>query len=178
MTSQEAQVPYTYGDPDELLTADERPMLEGFLDHYRDVMVAKVRGVSEEDARKRLVASLTTLGGLLRHVRRVEMSWFEHRLAQTPLEELPFLQWVFEDQERDFLVQPDDTVPMLIAEYEAQCQRSREIAARFSLDDVVPHPERGPLSLRWIYVHMIEETARHAGHADILREQIDGSVGQ
>lgn len=169
---------YTYGDPDELLTADERTMLEGFLDHYRRVMVAKVRGVSEEDARKRLVDSLTTLGGLLRHMRRVEMSWFAHRLAQTPVEALPYLQWVFEDQDRDFLVQPDDTVPTLIAEYEAQCERSREIAAGYSLDHVISHPERGPLSLRWIYVHMIEETARHAGHADILREQIDGSVGQ
>lgn len=168
---------YTYSEPEGVHTADERTMLEGFLDHYRLVVVNKVRGVSQDDARRRLVPSLTTLAGLLRHLRRVEMSWFEHRLAQTPLDELPYLKWVFEEPERDFLVQSGDTVASLINEYEAQCQRSRAIAAGFSLEDVVPHPEKGPLSLRWIYVHMIEETARHAGHADILREQLDGFVG-
>lgn len=168
---------YTYGGPAGVYTADERPMLESFLDHYRAVVVAKVRGVSEEDARRRVVASPTTLGGLLRHLRRVEMSWFEHRLAQKTLDELPYLTWVFEEADRDFLVQPEDPVESLVTEYERQCQRSREIAGRFALDDVVAHPVRGSLSVRWIYVHMIEETARHAGHADIIREQIDGAVG-
>lgn len=168
---------YRYEGPDETGTADERPMLESFLDHYREVVVAKVRGVSEDDARRRLVPSLTTLGGLLRHLRRAEMSWFEHRLPATPLEDLPYLQWVLEDQDRDFLVQPEDTVASLIADYQHQCDRSREIAGNHGLDHVVTHPERGRLSLRWIYIHMIEETARHAGHADILREQIDGAVG-
>lgn len=168
---------YTYDGPSGVSTADERPMLEGFLDHYRAVMVAKVDGLGEADARRRLVPSSTTLGGLLRHLRRAEMSWFEHRLAQIAVEELAYLQWVYEDPDRDFLVQPEDTVEGLVAAYQRQCDRSREIADRYRLDDVVPHPERGPLSLRWIYVHMIEETARHAGHADILREQIDGAVG-
>lgn len=170
-------VVYRYDGPDGAGTADERPMLESFLDHYRDVVVAKVRGVSEDDARRRLVPSLTTLGGLLRHLRRAEMSWFEQRLPATPLEDLPYLQWVLEDQERDFLVQPEDTVDSLISDYQRQCDRSREIAAKYDLDHVITHPERGPLSLRWIYIHMIEETARHAGHADILREQIDGTLG-
>lgn len=168
---------YTYEGPAGASTAGERAMLESFLDHYRVVVVAKVRGVGEDDARKRLVPSLTTLGGLLRHLRRVEMSWFEHRLAETPVEDLPYLQWVFEEPDRDFLVQPEDTVDGLIAEYERQCDRSREIAGRHGLDHVVTHPARGPLSLRWIYIHMIEETARHAGHADIIREQIDGTIG-
>ena len=168
---------YAYGGPAGIYTAAERPMIESFLDHYRTVVVAKVRGVSEDEVRRRQVPSLTTLGGLLRHLRRVEMSWFEHRLAQAPLDDLPYLTWVFDEPDRDFLVQPEDTVESLIADYERQCERSREVAGEFALDDIAPHPERGPLSLRWIYIHMIEETARHAGHADIIREQIDGALG-
>ena len=157
--------------------ADERTTLEAFLDYYREAMKAKVRGVSEEDARRRLVPSPTTLASLIKHLARVEMSWFQHRLAQTPLEDLPYLQRVFEEPDGDFRVEPEETVEMLIASYDEQCARSREIASTKDLDDVVPHPVLGEVTMRWIVVHMIEETARHAGHADILREQIDGSTG-
>jgi hypothetical protein len=66
----------------------------------------------------------------------------------------------------------------LIAQYDTQCNLSRQVAALYELADTAPHPKLGKVSLRWIYVHMIEETARHAGHADILREQIDGTVGR
>jgi hypothetical protein len=68
-------------------------------------------------------------------------------------------------------------VETLIAQYDEQCAVSRQTAAKYELDHVVPHPHLGEVSLRWIYVHMIEETARHAGHADILREQLDGTTG-
>jgi hypothetical protein len=74
-------------------------------------------------------------------------------------------------------VAENETVGSLIKEYEQACEQSRHVAARFSLDDAVPEPDLGPVSLRWIYVHMIEETARHVGHADILREQTDGTAG-
>jgi hypothetical protein len=69
------------------------------------------------------------------------------------------------------------TVEELVAAYRAECARSRETAARYPLDHTGSHPQLGPVSLRWIYVHMIEETARHVGHADILREQTDGATG-
>jgi uncharacterized damage-inducible protein DinB len=157
--------------------ADERATLDAFLDFYREAIKAKVRGVSEEDARRRLVPSETTLASIIKHLTRVETSWFEHRLAQTPLEQLPQLQRVFDEPDSDFRVEPDETVEMLIARYDAQCALSREISATKQLDDVVPHPALGEVTMRWILVHMIEETARHAGHADILREQIDGSTG-
>ena len=157
--------------------ADERTTLGAFLDFYREVMKAKVRGVSEEDARRRLVPSDTTLASLIKHLARVEVSWFQHRLDQRPLEELPHLKRVLDDLDLDFQVDPDETVEMLVARYDEECAASREIAARKELDDVVPHPVLGEVSMRWILVHMIEETARHAGHADILREQIDGSTG-
>jgi uncharacterized damage-inducible protein DinB len=157
--------------------ADERTTLDAFLDYYREAIKAKVRGVSEEDANRRLVPSQTTLASLIKHLARVEMSWFQHRLSRTPIEQLPHLRRVLEDPESDFRVEPDETLEMLIARYDEQCSRSREIAATKQLDDVVPHPTLGEVTMRWIVVHMIEETARHAGHADILREQLDGSTG-
>ena len=159
--------------------ADERTTLDAFLDYYREAIKAKARGVSEENARRRLVPTQTTLASLIKHLARVEMSWFQHRLAQVPLEELPYLKRLLEDPDpdSDFRVEPDEIVEMLLARYDEQCIRSREIAAKKQLDDVVPHPLLGEVTMRWIVVHMIEETARHAGHADILREQIDGSTG-
>lgn len=157
--------------------ADERTTLAAFLDFYREVIKAKARGLSEEEARRRLVPSDTSLAGLLKHLARVEASWFQHRLAQVPLENVPILRRWMADPEGEFRLEPDETVDTLIARYDAQCQASREAAARFDLQHVVPHPVLGEVSMRWIYVHMIEETARHAGHADILREQIDGTTG-
>ena len=157
--------------------AGERTTLFAFLDYYREAVKAKVRGLSEEDARRRLVPSQTTLAGIVKHLARVEMSWFEHRLAQRPLDELPYLRKFFDDPEGEFRVEPGETVDALLARYDEQCERSRRIAAGMQLDAVVPHPALGEVSMRWVVVHMIEETARHAGHADILREQIDGSTG-
>jgi hypothetical protein len=153
--------------------AAERSTLEAFLDHQREEVKAKVRDVSDQEARRQLVPSATTLAGLIKHLTRVEASWFQHRLDQVPADQLPPLQWLANGPDGDFVVAPDESVASLIAGYDAQCAISRATAARHHLDDVVPHPSHGELSLRWIYVHMIEETARHAGHADILREQLD-----
>ena len=157
--------------------ADERTTLETFLDFYRNAVKAKVSGLSDEDARRKLVPSATTLAGLIKHLRRVEASWFQHRLDRVPVEDLPALRNWDRVTENDFLIEPDESVEDLIVLYDEQCGLSRKTAARYSLDEVIEHPEAGKLSLRWIYVHMIEETARHAGHADILREQIDGTTG-
>ncbi|HEX2050516.1 MAG TPA: DinB family protein [Actinomycetota bacterium] len=161
---------------DGVAVADERATYDAFLDFFRDAIVRKVRDVSEDDARRRLVPSATTLAGIVKHLARVETSWFHHRLAQIPREELPLLR-LLDEPDADFAVGPEETVEGLLALYDEQCARSRELAARYELDHVVPHPHHGRVSLRWIYVHMIEETARHAGHADILRELIDGSTG-
>ena len=139
--------------PDELVaSAGERAVLETFLDLYRDAIIRKVRGVSDEAARLRLVGSATTLGGIVKHLHWVELEWFQRVLARRSVERL-------------------------LAGYEAACATSRATAAANALDDVAPHFRMGEVSLRWIYVHMIEETARHAGHADILRELIDGTTG-
>jgi uncharacterized damage-inducible protein DinB len=167
---------HVYDATGHVAAAAERATLEAFLDHQRDEVKAKVRGLSDDDARRRLVPSATTLAGLLKHLQRVEASWFQHRLDQMPAEELPPLQWLADGPDGDFVVGPDETVASVTADYDAQCAVSRATAARHHLDEVVPHPSLGEVSLRWIYVHMIEETARHAGHADILREQLDAAA--
>jgi hypothetical protein len=89
--------------------ADERTTLGVFLDYYREAVKAKVRGVSEEDARRRLVPSATTLAGLIKHLCRVEVSWFQHRLAQIPSGDLPALRWIDDDPDGDFRVAPHET---------------------------------------------------------------------
>ena len=159
-------------------SADERTVLEAFVDYHRDAVVRKLRGVSEEDARRRLVGSATTLGGIVKHLRWVELNWFQRVLAGRPDADLPTPPWTDEDPDADFRLEPGETVEQVIAEYQQECARSRRTAAAYGLDDTGQTRRLGKVSLRWIYVHMIEETARHAGHADILREFIDGSTGE
>jgi hypothetical protein len=161
--------------PDELVsTGTEREVLEAFLEFHRGVVVRKLLGVSEADARRRLVPSQTTLIGLVRHLAGVESDWFRRRLGG---EDIPRQSGTGGDDDGSWTVGDDETVAQVVAEYERSCARSREVAARLALDDSVPHSRLGRVSLRWVYVHMIEETARHAGHADILREQVDGATG-
>jgi hypothetical protein len=162
-------------EPQDLVsTAGEREVLEAFVDYFRRVVPAKLRGLSEEEARRRLVSSLTTPIGLVKHLAAVERGWFQHRLGGRPREEIAENS---RGDDASWHVGSDETVADVVAEYAAACATSREIAAGFALDDAVPHDRLGQVSLRWIYVHMIEELARHVGHADILREQIDGAVG-
>ncbi len=157
--------------PEDLVaTAAERPTLERFLDVYRDAVVEKVAGLTEEQARRRLVPSLTTVGGLLKHLRWVEYGWFHQLLGARTGDHARA-----HEREWEFVVAPEDSVASLIDDYRAVCAQSRAFAARHTLDDVVPHARMHEVSLRWIYVHLIEETARHAGHLDILREQLDAA---
>ncbi|MET3960621.1 hypothetical protein ABIE44_000555 [Marmoricola sp. OAE513] len=158
----------TSGEPS--LIAEERVQLEEFLDSTRAELVEAVRGLTEEQARRRLVPSLTTPLGLLKHAAFAERVWFHVALAGRTRAELGMPEQV----DPTFSFTDEDTVESTITEYEQVCAEAREIAAGFSLDDLARHNRRGPLSLRWIYLHMIEELARHAGHADILREQILG----
>lgn len=155
-------------------TAGEREVLEAFVDYYRQVIIGKLDGLSDDDVRRRLVPSRTTLIGLVKHAAAVERGWFHHRLAQQPRERI---SGNARGDDASWEVAADETIADVIAEYREACAESRRIAAAFALEDTVPHHRLGRVSLRWIYVHMIEELARHAGHADILREQIDGTTG-
>ena len=161
------------GVHEQVTTAGERATLEAFLDHYRSEIISKVDGVSDADARRRLVASPTTLIGLVKHVAAVERSWFQRCVGQRPAEEI---SGYAVGDEPSWQVGPDETVADVIAEFSEACAASRRVAAELDLDDTVPHERLGRVSLRWVYVHMIQELARHAGHADILREQIDATT--
>ena len=147
-------------------------MLSAFLDRYRETMIWKLQGLSKEQASRHLVPSDTTLLGVVKHLAYVERYWF-HDFKGDPIS----FPWNEGEPEREFVIEREDTVESITALYEGEIARSREIVEQSSLDDL-SKPAKEPLSLRWIMIHMIEETARHAGHADILRELTDGAIGQ
>jgi hypothetical protein len=160
-----------FTEEDLVCTAGERELLEGFLEYHRRVVSGKLLGLSEEDARRHLVPSATTPIGLVKHAAAVERNWFQHHLAGRPREQIAG------GDDASWEVGEDETIAGVVAEYGEACDQSRQIAAGFDLDHTVPHDYLGQVSLRWIYVHMTREHARHIGHADILREQIDGATG-
>jgi uncharacterized damage-inducible protein DinB len=147
--------------------ADERALLEGMVDTQRDEINAILEDLDDEEARRRLVPSLTTPLALVKHATFVEKVWFHARVAGVPRKEIGLPDTVDES----FLLDPDDTVESVRTAHGAACERSREIAARHELDDEFDW-HGNPVSLRFIYAHMIQELARHAGHGDILVEQI------
>ena len=157
-----------------VVAASEREQLDTFLDYLRDAVVRKARGVSEEDARRSPVPTGTNLGGLIKHLRWVELGAFARQIGQIPAAVLPTPPWSEEDPEADLQLEPHENLDDVIGAYQAECDRSREIAAQHSLDY---SPQGSELTLRWVYLHLILETGRHAGHADILRELIDRTVG-
>jgi uncharacterized damage-inducible protein DinB len=156
--------------------ADERTMLVAFLDYYRETMIAKLEGLTEEQARWKPAETANSLIGMVQHLAYVEQWWFRTCFAGEPDEPIPGSE---EDPDIDFKVPEDRTIEDVAAFYRSQYARANEIVkAAPSLDDFSAVDARGkPKTLRWILVHMIEETARHAGHADITRELIDGSTG-
>jgi uncharacterized damage-inducible protein DinB len=151
------------------LAGDERATLQALLQFQRDSFVRKVSGVSEDGARQRFVGSATTLLWLTKHMARAELIWFVHRFAGEDMSAVA-----------DDTVQPDDTLADAIALYRATCTRTDAIvAATESLDALCSRADEvGDVNLRWVLAHLLEETARHAGHADILRELIDGDTGR
>ena len=157
-----------------LVAGDEKEGLSGFLDHYRKTILEICEGLSEEQLRRPMVPSGTTLLGMIHHLVYVERGWFEEGVAGLSVE-YPFDE---DDPEADFRVPPDINAGDVFDLYRRQCARSRQILAGARLDDLIKGEERtADYNVRWVVVHMIEETARHAGHADILRELIDGTTG-
>jgi uncharacterized damage-inducible protein DinB len=158
--------------------ADERTQLVAWLDLQRALIPWKCEGLSDEDAHRSLLPAspLMTMAGLVSHMRWTEHCWFEVIFLDTPAADNPQFSDGVEDG--DMRV-PGVPLPELLADYERQCARSNEIVAAHSLDDVGRNSafRSGQASLRWILMHMLEETARHAGHADAIRELLDGSTG-
>jgi uncharacterized damage-inducible protein DinB len=170
----------TRRDPANL--ADERTMLSQFLDYHRETLLWKASGLDHAQLNTTTAASDLTLAGLLKHLALVEDSWFRQVLhGAEPSEPWDSVDWDA-DPDWDFHSAVEDQPADLIALYEQACARSREaMEALTSLDDLSARPSRRTgerFSARWIMLHMIEETARHNGHADLLREAIDGSTGE
>jgi uncharacterized damage-inducible protein DinB len=148
---------------------DERSTLLGLLQFQRDSFVRKVHGVSDEDARRSPVPSGTSLLWLAKHLSRAEQIWLQHRFSGE----------VAVDEIFDHDVGPDDTLTAAIERYRQTWAASDAIVAAADLDDrAVREPPTDAVNLRWILGHLLEETARHAGHADVLRELIDGDTGR
>lgn len=149
-------------------------MLLTLLDNNRAVMVWKLDGLTLEEARRPVVASGTSMLGLVKHLAYVERWWFDDFFAGSAVD----YPWSEEDPDADFRTEEGETVADVISLYTEAVARSNELVAEAHMDDLSVGSRGGEqFALRWIVAHMIEETARHAGHADIIREMIDGTTG-
>jgi uncharacterized damage-inducible protein DinB len=158
--------------------ADERTMLTAWLDFHRATLWLKCEGLSHDQLRLRSVEPSTlSLLGLVRHLADVERSWFRRRFAG---EDVPPLYYSDAEPDGEFDRVEEADAAADIATWRSEVAACREVASRASsLDDIAVAARKGQqLSLRWIYVHLIEEYARHNGHADLLRERIDGRTGE
>ena len=155
------------------LTGGEKESLHASLNRHRDVVLWKLEDVSDEDVRRPMVPSGTSLLGLVKHLAAVDCSWFCTTFGRET-EPLPFDD---DDPEADLRVEPDETTAEIAAFYRRARAASGAVILELDVDDVGTAWFGEPVTLRWVLIHMIEETARHAGHLDILRELIDGAAG-
>ena len=151
--------------------ADECETLVSQLDFHRATLLHKLEGLDDEQLRRPMTASGLSLLGLVKHLAATEHGWFLKIYAG--LDEPDLF-----DPDSEFTVEPDQTADGLVNAYLRTCERAREAIANNRLDDVVTTPWGAQVNLRAILAHMIQETARHNGHADIIREAIDGTTGQ
>ena len=156
--------------------AGEREALQGWLDYHRATLLFKCQGLTGEQLSIRAVApSSLSLLGLVRHMAEVERAWFRRRLADQP--DMPYLYCSDEYGDGDFDLIDASNAEADFLTFAQECGLADAAAAGRSLDDTFVASRGWTLNLRWVYLHMIEEYARHNGHADILRERIDGVTG-
>jgi len=155
---------------DQFTIASEREALENFLDAQREGLIRKIEGLDDETARKAPTASSLSLLGLVKHAALWERRWFQVVLGGRE----------FPNDKRgdaDLMVGENDTVEHWVGYYREQIEQSRAVAASMDLDSPCARTDIIECNVRYVLFHMIEETARHAGHADIIRETLDGSRG-
>jgi hypothetical protein len=157
--------------------ADERVLLQGFLDYHRGTLLWKLSGLTNEQLVERPVdPAKMSLIGLVRHLSEVEKYWFHRTLAD---HDSPPKYWSAEFPDGDFDHVDPDLVEQDLEDFRQIIKTSDALAADYALDDTFIRPGyEPPHSVRYLYLHMIEEYARHNGHADLLRERLDGSVGE
>ncbi len=151
-----------------MFTLPLREQFEIFLDEHRAALNACLDGLTEEESRRSLVPSRTTLLGLVKHATFVERVWFDEGIACRSREEIG----IPATPDESFILRDDDTISSVRATHQEACEDSRRATAELDLDDPILGNRRGPLPLRWVYLHVLRELARHCGHADILREQL------
>lgn len=152
-------------------TVFEAPLLtqlEAFIDEHRADLAACLDGLTEEQARRSLVPSRTTLLGLVKHGTFVERVWFGEGVERLTRAEMG----IPATPDESFVLDDADTIESVGAAFARACTESRRAVAGMTLDDLVLGNRRGPLPLRWVYLHVLRELAQHCGHADILREQL------
>jgi uncharacterized damage-inducible protein DinB len=155
--------------------AGERAMLESWLEYHRATLSWKCEGLDDAQLRQRAVPpSSLSLIGLVRHMADVERNWFRRVLGG---ENVPGIYWTDDDLDADFNDVDAADVQAAFATWRSECEHARRNAAAAASLDVTGQRRGEAVTLRWILVHMIEEYARHNGHADFLRERIDGAVG-
>ncbi len=152
----------------EVLLADERTQLTAFIEEYRAALEHTLDGLTEEQARRRLVPSATTLLGLVKHVTWMQRVWFSECVGGRSRQELGLVT----SPDESFQLADDDTIASVVAAFRAACAGARSAVAPLALDDVVTGHRHGPRTLRWVYLQVLRELAHHCGHADILREQV------
>jgi hypothetical protein len=153
---------------EDVIDQPARLQFEVFLDEHRRELNRCLDGLTEEQARRSLVPSRTTLLGLVKHATFVEKVWFDEAVTGRPRTE----NGIPATPDESFVLHDDDTIATVQQAHREACESSRRTTASLGLDDVLYGNRRGPLPLRWVYLHMLRELAQHCGHADILREQL------
>jgi hypothetical protein len=154
--------------PFDVLLDDERTQLDAFVEEYRRALEATVDGLTEEQVRRRLVPSATTLLGLLKHITWMQRVWFEECVGGTPRRELGLVA----TPDESFRLDDDDTIASVVAAHGDACATARAVVAGLPLEIVVTGHRTGPRTLRWVHLQVLRELAHHCGHADVLREQV------
>jgi hypothetical protein len=153
---------------DDVLHQPLRVQFEVFLDEHRQALHDCLDDLTEEQVRRSLVPSRTTLLGLVKHATFVEKVWFDEAVTGRSRADIG----IPGDPDESFHLDDSDTIASVRESFLAACEASRRAVSALSLDDELPGNRRGPVPLRWVYLHMLREHAQHCGHADILREQL------
>jgi hypothetical protein len=153
---------------EDVISQPARTQFEVFLDEHRSELNRCLDGLTEEQARRSLVPSRTTLLGLVKHATFVEKVWFDEAVTCRPRAEIG----IPATPDESFILHEDDTIASVGQAHSEACESSRRATSSLGLEDMVHGNRRGPLPLRWVYLHVLRELAQHCGHADILREQI------
>lgn len=158
------------------ISGSEKEVLLGFADFLRQTILLKLDGLDDEQVRRAHQPSGLTLLGITKHLAYVERSWFQNTFLGEDVE----FPWTEEEPDADWRIEPDETTEDIVTLYRREIAISNRITAKHDLNDAARKvsPSHEGLQLRWILAHIIEETARHAGHADLIREAIDGQTGE